>query len=128
MIFVVAEVFRENKMNPQPDPIIGHLFAGIVLFLIVFFAVKSYLENQNKPFSCDLFTIGYMENAQNTVIVNQMPINNFESQQLYIDCIDTLIALGYKKSEAKKRAKHIFQTKNPQPQTVQEFLDIILKR
>jgi Holliday junction resolvasome RuvABC DNA-binding subunit len=37
--------------------------------------------------------------------------NNFESQQLYLDCIDALHALGMKKSEAKKKASAAKKTK-----------------
>lgn len=116
-------------MNPQPQPYIGNLIAFIFICVFFYHAFKSYISgaaiNLNK---IDLITVGYVEPSDNITIVNvDNTSNNFESQQLYIDCIDALYALGMKKSEAKKRAKMIFSTTNPQPKTVQDFLILALR-
>lgn len=134
MIFVPAALYRINEMNPQPDPSVGFACAVIFMIMTAFFVGKSYAQAKNAPTqnsNYDLFTLGYYEQPNTlcpTVIVNQGSDNNFESQQLYVDCIDTMVALGYKKSVATKRAKLIFSTHKPQPSTVQEFLNIILSK
>jgi hypothetical protein len=123
-------------MNPQPDPSVGVYVAFLVIIVMAFFVGQSYAEtkkNGHANTNYDLFTLGYYEQpSAPTVIVNQQPsdggIANFESQQLYLDCIDTMVSLGYKRTIAKKRAKIIFSTHKPQPSTVQEFLNIVLSR
>jgi hypothetical protein len=116
-------------MNPQPQPYIGNFIAFIFICVFFYHAFKSYISgaaiNLNE---IDLITVGYVEPSDNITIVNvDNTSNNFESQQLYIDCIDALYTLGMKKSEAKKRAKMIFSTTNPQPKTVQDFLILALR-
>ena len=66
------------------------------------------------------------ETVRTEKVVETKP--SFESQQLYVDCIDALIALGMKKKEAKAKAKFIFSTMNPQPSTVEDFLMIALRK
>lgn len=124
-------------MNPQPPEYVGNIFATLFVAVTVFHAVKAYLEGKVinlKDF--DTITLGYLESHpyNNIIVVDKPKTKNvnikqeIESHQLYIDCIDTLVALGMKKMEAKKKTKHIFETAKPQPKTVQEFLNIALKR
>ena len=139
-------------MNPQPDPIVGNFVALIIIVLVAFYTYKAYLTGKSIDLNkLDNFVIGYIEAEPTTRVVEKhfQTINNpvkvvkekteivrvetvidtkpnFESQQLYVDCIDALHALGMKKNEAKKRAKFIFSTMNPAPVTIQEFLVIAL--
>ena len=116
-------------MNPQPSEQVGQLCAVLFVCTFLYYAYQSY-KDQSKHINIntDLFTIGYVEDNPiiKNIVVDQKP--SFESQQLYVDCIDSLYALGMKKSEAKKKAKTIFSSVNPQPSTVQEFLTIALKK
>jgi hypothetical protein len=130
MIFITAELYRNIGMNPQPSQDIVNIFATVAIILGAFYAYVAYGDIMSgiiQPPNYDLFQLGTIE--ENTqVVVMQDKSNSFESQQLYLDCIDTLIAVGYKKSEAKKRAKAIFSKHNPQPASVQEFLNIVMKK
>lgn len=118
-------------MNPQPPEYVGPVFAWIIIGMLAYYTIKAY--NSGKIIDIkdlDLVHIGYIEsdnpvqNVYNITSIDNKP--SFESQQLYVDCIDALVALGMKKTESKKRAKHIFSTHNPPPSTVQEFLIIAL--
>lgn len=119
-------------MNPQPNPIVGNLLAFVLFLVFCYYCYKAF--NDGNPIylkDIDLINIGYLQDSKtSTQVLNIMPaatpVNNFESQQLYIDCIETMVALGFKKSEAKRKAKFIFSTINPQPSSVQEFLNIAL--
>lgn len=128
-------------MNPQPDPMIGHIVCAILLTMIVFYTLKAMQEGKSIKID-DNFVIGYIQS--DPIFVNEVHHNhktvktvktkrvivekpNFESQQLYADCIDALVALGMKKKEAKSKATFIFSTTSPQPKTIQEFLLIALK-
>jgi hypothetical protein len=139
-------------MNPQPDPIVGNFVALIIIVLVAFYTYKAYLTGKSIDLNkLDNFVIGYIEAEPTTRVVEKhfQTINNpvkvvkekteivrvetvidtkpsFESQQLYVDCIDALYALGMKKNEAKKKAKFIFSTMNPAPATIQEFLIIAM--
>lgn len=115
-------------MNPQPPEYLGQLVALGFALLVVYHAVKAYYNNPPIYFN-DLYTIGYVEESKNKPIINVLTENknSFESQQLYIDCIDALNALGMKKSEAKRKAKHIFSSMTNPPSSVQEFLMIALR-
>lgn len=119
-------------MNPQPPEYVGPIFAGIFILMLVYQIIKAY--NSGKIIdlkNIDLIHIGYIESENPTQnIYNITSVDNkpsFESQQLYVDCIDALVALGMKKSESKKKAKQIFSTHDPMPSTVQEFLMIALR-
>lgn len=117
-------------MNPQPDPSVGMFFATLIFCMFLYYTYKAYINGETRNVD-DLFVIGYIEHGPN--VVNDIKISNvntkpsFESQQLFVDCIDALHALGMKKSQARNRAKEVFSTTHPQPQTVQEFLLIALK-
>ena len=139
-------------MNPQPDPIVGNFVALIIIVLVAFYTYKAYLTGKSIDLNkLDNFIIGYIEAEPTTRVVEKhfQTINNpvkvvkekteivrvetvidtkpsFESQQLYVDCIDALYALGMKKNEAKKKAKFIFSTMKPAPATIQEFLIIAM--
>lgn len=121
-------------MNPQPPQEIATLVSVVVICMIAYYAIKAHLEtvsgSQLHKVNHDLFAIGQIEEPSPPVVIVNAPSTtkskiNFESMQLYQDCIDTLVAIGYKKTEAKKRAKSVF-TKHI-PKSVQEFLNIILK-
>jgi hypothetical protein len=132
-------------MNPQPDPIIGHIFAAMFIIAIVFYAVKAAKENKVVRFD-DNFVIGYVESSP--IVINEVHHNHktvktiekktktrtkikkvvdVESQQLYADCVDALVALGMKKRQAQNQATFVFSTTHPRPKTIQEFLMIALK-
>jgi hypothetical protein len=116
-------------MNPPPSEQFVQICAILFVSGFFYYCYKSYKDtSMHRTFTPDLFTIGYIEDNPiiKNVVINKEP--SFESQQLYVDCIDSLYALGVKKSEAKKKAKLIFSTFNPQPSTVQEFLSIALKK
>jgi hypothetical protein len=116
-------------MNPQPEPYVGHIFALMFAGLVVYLTIKTYLKADS---SCtnDLFIIGYMEDSPrvvNNIKVTTLDKPSIESQQLYIDCVEALRALGMKKSEATRVTKRVFSS-NQIPQSVQEFLLIALKK
>lgn len=124
-------------MNPQPPEYVGSVFAWVIIGMLAYYTIKAY--NSGKIIDIkdlDLVHIGYIESdnpVQNVYNITNTTNNtkvsktlSFESQQLYVDCVDALVALGMKKTESKKRAKHIFSTHNPPPSTVQEFLIIAL--
>jgi len=50
----------------------------------------------------------------------------FEAEQIYMDCVSALYALGVKKTEAKKITKEIFI--NKKPDSIQDFLMIALRK
>lgn len=145
-------------MNPQPNPIVGDIFALIIICATVIYTYKAYIGGKSINLNqLDNFVIGYVESEPvKTQVVEKhfhktykeiKPIKiiktktetvrtervvetkpSFESQQLYVDCIDALIALGMKKKEAKARAKFIFSNMNPQPSSIQDFLIIALRK
>lgn len=116
-------------MNPQPEPYVGNLFAILFGCLFIYYAIKAYREEDT---ASDLFVIGYVEESNQTVnnisLTNVSTKASLESQQLYIDCIEALRSLGMKKTEATKRTKQVFANTHPEPQTVQEFLLIALRK
>jgi hypothetical protein len=132
MIFIVAEVYRNTSMNPQPSQEIAQVFAAIAFLIGAFYAFITYnnvMSGSMPSPNYDLFTLGAIEDSPNQVVViEKTKTNSFESQQLYIDCIDTLVAIGYKKSEAKERARAIFSKHEPTPTCVQEFLNIVMQK
>jgi hypothetical protein len=111
-------------MNPQPSEYVGHLCALAFIGVFLFYAYQAYTEGRTIDLkNFDYVTIGYVEEP-----VKCATVASFESQQLYLDCIEALYTLGFKKSEAKKKAKLIFSSIDPQPSSVQEFLSIALKK
>lgn len=120
-------------MNPQPEPYVGNIFAVLFVLYTGYLVVKTYRSNTSNIENWDLFTIGYIDdkihNTNTTVIVNEVCKRiNFESEQIYLDCIDALHALGMKKSAAKKKTKEIFSSMDNLPNSVQDFLMIALRR
>lgn len=128
-------------MNPQPDPIVGNICAIAFFLMIALYTIKAIKDGKSIQFN-DNFVIGHLQ--YDPIFVNEIHHNHktvktvktkkvivekpdFESQQLYADCIDALVALGMKKKEAKNKAIFVFSTTNPQPKTIQEFLLIVLK-
>lgn len=114
-------------MNAQPPEYIGPLLAAVFLAVMAWYAFKEYQSGNIVDLSkIDLVNIAFLDD-QPVINILTNSSNSFESQQLYLDCIDALHSLGMKKSEAKKKAKMIFSTLDPQPKSVQEFLVIALK-
>lgn len=114
-------------MNPQPPESLGQLVALLFSLLVIYYAIKAYYNNPPIHIN-DLYTIGYVEESKNPSIINVVTNKpNFESQQIYIDCIDALYSLGMKKSEAKRKTKEIFSSMDNPPSSIQEFLMIALR-
>lgn len=122
-------------MNPQPPPYIGSIFALIFGCVFVYYFVKAINSKETKPINLDLFTIGYIQDSTGSTvnitnkIIKQVEKTkpNFESQQLFMDCVDALNSIGIKKTEAKKRARDIFSSNNP-PTNIQDFLMIAMRK
>lgn len=116
-------------MNPQPTQFVGHCFA----FMVIAYALYHFVKAFNDPSlhidvsHLDYFKMGYVENSP-VYLLDNTKRNNFSSTQLFKDCVSALNALGSKKTEAKKIATQIFTNHDPQPQSVQEFLMIALRK
>lgn len=119
-------------MNPQPSETVGQVWALIFVFGIAVFAIKAFFEADVHKQSLDLFTLGYIEDNHTSIINNTTTTNFYESSndnkitKLQLDCIDTLIAIGYKKRVARKMVMDYF--KNNTATSVQEFISDILKK
>lgn len=128
-------------MNPQPSEHIGVLFAIIFVCMVIYHTIKAIQDCKTISID-DNFIIGYIESDPINIHVDQFPTSrvikaktkkilvektSFESQQLYADCIDALVALGMKKKQAKEKAKYLFSTMKTQPKSIQEFLQLALK-
>lgn len=126
-------------MNPQPSEAVGSIWAFIFILGVAFFAVKTYAECQGQCArkNLDMFTLGYIEESQQpqpVVITNNDHTQNTTNivhqtstklSKLQLECIDTLIAIGYKKTIARKMVLEYF--KNNEPSSVQEFIANIMK-
>ncbi|NDD84720.1 hypothetical protein EBZ38_10695 [bacterium] len=123
---------RRQTMNPQPSETVGQVWALIFVFGIAVFAIKAFFEADVHKQSLDLFTLGYIEDNHTSIINNTTTTNFYESSndnkitKLQLDCIDTLIAIGYKKRVARKMVMDYF--KNNTATSVQEFISDILKK
>lgn len=116
-------------MRPQPPEYVGFLCMLAFVGLVIFYTIKAIKQgHQINLHNFDLVNIGVVEDSPPTVCVIQQENAklDFETQQLYLDCIEALHALGMKKSEAKRKTKFIFNTFNPPPKTIQEFLTLAL--
>jgi|LakMenE18May11ns_1017448.scaffolds.fasta_scaffold9110858_2 hypothetical protein len=112
-------------MNTQPPEYVGSIAAILFVLMVTFFTFKSYIENTTTSVN-DLFTIGYIEDNQSQNITNilyQQP--NEIDAKLYLDCVDTLVAVGYKKSAAKKLVTEYF--KKNTASNVQEFISKVFQ-
>lgn len=118
-------------MNQQPSETVGQVWALIFVFGIAIFAIKAFLEAGTQKQEFDLFTLGYIEDNGPSIIHNTTTTNFYESPKdnkitkLQLDCIDTLVAVGYKKRVARKMVLDYF--KNNTPSSVQEFISDVLK-
>jgi hypothetical protein len=113
-------------MNPQPPEYIGTLFATAFVCLVIYHTIKAYYTKSIEP--SDLFVLGYVEEAAPQTNNYYVESVKLESQQLFIDCVDALRALGMKKSEATRKARTIFTNGQHNPKTIQEFLLIALQK
>ena len=136
---------RKQTMNQQPSEAVGQIWALIFVFGVAVFAIKAFLEAGTKKQEFDLFTIGYIENNNTPTPITHSTTNNYKSTnnttnvykaakipknnkitKLQLDCIDTLIAVGYKKMVARKMVLDYF--KNHTPASVQQFISDVLKK
>lgn len=112
----------------HPFEFIGNAVAVLMFLIMCVYAIISYMDGNTIRISdLDKVTLGYFDDPT-PVIITQTNTNNFESQQLYLDCIEALKSLGMKKAEAKKKAKDIFQNHSPQPTSIEAFLMIALRK
>jgi hypothetical protein len=132
ILFIVAVIFSAIKSYFENDGIdiktldnfvIGHLEDSQVektveLQPIIHHHNNTTVKKYTKPTKV-------IERVKVKRVVETKP--DLESQQLYADCIEALVALGMKKREAKNKALFVFSTTHPQPKTIQEFLMIALK-
>lgn len=115
-------------MNQQPSEAVGAAWAFLFVFGIFFFALKTYFEkvHHHTPMSIDLFTIGYIESditpapVNNVYNISHNIVNSKNLTKLHLECIDTLIAIGYSKRVARKMVIDYFQ--NNTASSVQEFI------
>lgn len=121
-------------MNPQPEPYVGQIFALIFSAVFFYYFIKAF-NNPKHRIDLEYFTLGYIEDSNNvTVNIKNKTVQvkntkpNIESQQLFIDCVDALHAIGLKKTEAKKRAKEIFTNMENPPTNIQDFLMIAMRK
>jgi hypothetical protein len=111
----------------HPFEFLGNVGAFVIFVIVCSYAVLSYLNGNSINISnIDKVTLGYFDDP--TPVIITANTNNFESQQLYLDCIEALKSLGMKRSEAKKITKDIFQNHNPSPTSIESFLMIALRK
>lgn len=112
-------------MNPQPPQSVGMFVSIISILIIAYNAIKMYnsLRSSNESMNYDLFNLGIVESSP-VLIQNfiTQPVDN----DLYNDCINILIKLGYSKKQAQKKVKFTFN-KNP-PKNITDFLHAISKK
>jgi hypothetical protein len=115
-------------MNPQPSEMFGHLLAVAFVASIIYHFIQAYNDPSRhiNAKDMDLVTFGYVENSP--VYLIDRSKKDFTSSQLFKDCVGALNALGMKKTEAKNKAIQVFTNSDPQPQSVQEFLMVALKK
>lgn len=124
-------------MNEQPAVWIGNLFAFIFVVMVIFNTIKAYNDPTVTNKLSDNFTIGYIYDSpsitEHNHVVNVKAIKTKtvkppkpQLTQLQIDCIDSLVALGMKKTQAKQKANEIFQ--NHSFNNIQEFLNLALSK
>ena len=120
-----------------------------LIFIMVCAFIHGYIKEANKPSikrskNYDFFTLGYVQSDPINIVTtpnicittpapaqhtpSAPPAHDPNAHKLYLDCIDTLVSLGFKKSLAKKRVNIIFSTCHPVPKTIQEFLNIAFKQ
>lgn len=132
-------------MNEQPAEIVSQVFA----FLFIAISFFSYIFSKPKAINLDYFELGNIYdnapqlNLHNPVVINKpKPVVKSvkkkkpnpkkqktvkrELSPLEKDCIDSLRSMGMTKTEAVKKASHIF--KITQPKTIQEFIMEAFKR
>jgi hypothetical protein len=112
-------------MNEQPQYWVGAFFAIIVFIVFLYHASQTFFNGPHINYlEKDLFKLGYFDGSDVNIVINKEPKPSYD-MQLYKDCIDALYAIGVKKSQAKIRAKQVFESHNPS--SVQEFLSLALK-
>ena len=94
-------------------------FLGGLSFIAIFFYYALYPVSRKQP--DDIFTIGYVEESPPIVVNTVVKVpESKEDTKLKRDCVDVLIKLGFRKRDAKQKAKEVFA--NFSPQNIQEFL------
>ena len=104
-------------LHGQPPKWVGGLGALIFLIIIV---VSLMDEKRHKKVNWDLFEIGYILDPKENSVASTPVIEVEVNSELRIDCILALVAIGYKKTEAKKIAEKVFASKDIT--SVEQFL------
>ena len=94
-------------LHGQPPKWVGGLGALIFLIIIVVSLMIGYMdEKRHKKVNWDLFEIGYILDPKENSVASTPVIEVEVNSELRIDCILALVAIGYKKTEAKKIAEN----------------------
>ena len=108
-------------LHGQPPIWVGGLGALIFLIIIVVSLMIGYMdEKRHKKVNWDLFEIGYILDPKENSVASTPVIEVEVNSELRIDCILALVAIGYKKTEAKKIAEKVFASKDIT--SVEQFL------
>lgn len=112
-------------MNPQPSPSVGIFMSIVAILIIAYHAIKMHnsLKSSQRYINYDLFNLGVIDSSPTLVQNFVVPIHNSD---LYKDCVDALIGLGYKKKQAHKKAQSVFSTSSPS--SIIEFLSTVTKK
>jgi len=112
-------------MNPQPSPYVGVFMSIVAILIIAYHAIKmnNSLKSSERYINYDLFSLGVIDSSPALVQNFVVPIHGSD---LYNDCVDALIGLGYKKKQAHKKAQSIFSTSSPS--SIIEFLSMVTKK
>ena len=120
-------------MNEQPSELVGDLCAFAFMCGVAFFSIKAYFEalsNQSAGNMSDLFKLGYIESEQPHVHNNVYNISNNivnkNLSKLQLECIDTLVAIGYGKRAARKMVLDYFAHNSAS--SVQEFITQVMNK
>lgn len=117
-------------MNEQPSEVLSQLMAYCFMAMFFYFMIT----NKNKPSRNDsLFKIAYIEEPiypAPTIIINNETSpstkhkEDKKKQQFFIDCVNALVSLGFKKTIAQKLTQKIIESH--QPTSIQQFLHLAI--
>ena len=116
-------------MNPQPSPVFGQIVSLLFAALCVYLFLAR--PKNSSPSFCDRLDIGYYDDPSLQVqVVNnisQPPAKkNTLNIPFYNDCVETLVALGFKKRAATSLTKTILRDNDVT--NIQDFLQIALRK
>lgn len=101
-------------MNEQIPFVYAQLSALTFVLLCIYLFVTRKSVNMCKPDL--LITVGYVEQKSPATVKAEI---NFEDS-FFEDCKDALVAIGFKKQQAKDKAREIFS--KGRPESIQTFL------